>query len=184
MELQDYYVSTAQLAALCYGPQETHIIASRTRKNAELANGTYVDWLTLARYDIRVALHVLPEAVTARLGDVNALYDDALHTAGDTTRMAAGLCAPAPAFIQSVASENLIWRVWREFATLATIAAIAATAACHADDAALLHAILDSVQKAAGDTLLPAEDDATPCEVTEILLALLASGATSITIKV
>ena len=160
MKLQEYYVSTGQLAAFGYGPQEAHIIASRSRKSAELADGAYVDWLTLARYDVRAALHVLPEAVAARLGAVNAVYDDALRAAASGVLTATGACTPAPAFIQAVATENLIWRVQHEFAALGT---------CSAD--AEEH-----------DALPPVGEDAISAEIADFIQALLGADTVSITI--
>ena len=77
MGIKDYTVAKGSLRAAGLQEQELQLICNRAIPIEGFERGSYVDWVTLARYDAKLALGFLPQTVGAAV--LEGLEPDAFY---------------------------------------------------------------------------------------------------------
>ena len=77
MGIKDYTVAKGSLRAAGLQEQELQLICNRAIPIEGFERGSYVDWITLARYDAKLALGFLPQTVGAAV--LEGLEPDAFY---------------------------------------------------------------------------------------------------------
>ena len=77
MGIKDYTIAKGSLRAAGLQEQELQLICNRANYVEGFARGSYVDWITLARYDAKLALGFLPQTVGAAV--LEGLEPDAFY---------------------------------------------------------------------------------------------------------